>query len=173
MRRGFTFVEMTVVIVLIAIFATLILPRAFVAQDSVKAQALLIDMRRTVDDASNRAASNGQPVVVRISTTEMTLSTTDEEGNETVFKRTPLGNGTSATVTQVNGTSVGTDDWLMKVFPDGQCSSAELEVHTRTGDLTLKRDIDGKPTWRTGTLADQPLNRWEAGTIEQRATGSG
>jgi len=169
-RRAFTFVEMTIVIVLVALFATLLLPRASVFQDSVKAQALLVDMRRTVDDAGNRAVSLRQPVVIRVSTTEVTLATSDDEGTENVFKRTPLGNGTSVTASQVNGTDVSSDEWLMKVFPDGQCSAASLEVHTPTGDLTLMRDVDGKPVWKKGKLADQPQDRWEAGTIEQRGS---
>lgn len=159
---------MTIVIVLVALFATLILPRAFVVRDSVKARALLVDMRRTVDDAVNRAASLRQPVVLRVSTTELTLATSDEEGTESVFKRTQLGAGTTVTASQVNGTDVSTDAWSMKVFPDGQCSSAALEVHTATGDLTLKRDVDGTPVWKTGRIDDQPVDRWEAGSIEQR-----
>ncbi len=168
-RRGITLVELMIVTALLVIFASLSAPKLFVIRDSVSAQALLIDLRRTLDDAASRARTSGEPVAMRIDQNSgVTLATTDGQGNETVFETTPLPAGVQVAATRLNDSDVAQDEWVAKVFPDGQSTSAELEVTTATGTLCLKRDVDGKPSWRTGKLVDQPDGRWEAGEIEKR-----
>ncbi|MBS1708168.1 MAG: prepilin-type N-terminal cleavage/methylation domain-containing protein [Armatimonadetes bacterium] len=169
-RRGFTLLELTIVAALLALFASLVVPKLFAVRDSYKGQASIIDLRRSIDDAANRAASDGQPTVMRVSGTSVTLSSTDAEGNENVFKTVQLAGGTQITSTLTGGTNVGTEDWSLKVFPNGQCSASELEVQTPEGSLSLMRNADGKAVWRAGTLAEQPKDRWEAGSIEQRVS---
>ncbi|MGC4044508.1 MAG: type II secretion system protein [Armatimonas sp.] len=160
-RRGFTLIEMCVVITILAMMAALIVPNLVAlkrSRDVLDAEAALL---RLPDRARAEARKSKTTVSLRV------------EGDAVVMERTPLEEDpveiTRLTSPQLTF-SVSTD-WIWNVRADGTADRATLEVMEGSNAKTMLLPPDGEPRFLTADEADQesPENeKWSAGELEVR-----
>jgi len=172
-RRGFTLVELSVVIVLIALFAATILPKLVVVRDSQRAAAFRTEITRFFREARENAVTRRAVIEVRYdgdSWEMVQLPSETEDAEEEQLSQLGMLAGTSATAFRMNDADVAADEFLVRCYPDGTVTDAVLEWGGEGETYVLNLDgPSGRVTMRRGTIENQAEEDWPAGEIEKRA----
>lgn len=172
-RRGFTLVELSVVIVLIALFAATILPKLVVVRDSQRAAAFRTEITRFFREARENAVTRRAVIEVRYdgdSWEMVQLPSETEDAEEEQLSQLGMLVGTSATAFRMNDADVAADEFLVRCYPDGTVTDAVLEWGGEGETYVLNLDgPSGRVTMRRGTIENQAEEDWPAGEIEKRA----
>lgn len=176
-RRGFTFVEMSVVVSLIALLATAILPRILAVQKSQTDTAFRVGLARLVQVARNEAVARKTTVELAIDGNQIGWQIPEDSATGTESSEEATGlqgaislpEGGELADFQLAFEDVEEDEWSVGFYPDGTSDEAAI-AFTLAGREWLLR-IDGETgTGRvtTGTIDDVADDSWEAGDLEQR-----
>ena len=177
-RRGFTLIELSVVIVLIALFAATILPKLNILRESQQAAAFRTDLVRFFRDAREKAISNQRTVEVRMNgqSWQMSQVATDtgdgDVTEEDSLRSLSMPSGASMSEFRLNKEDVSADDFLIRCFPDGTVSDASMEMTQDEAIYVLRvNGATGRVSLRRGELADENEESWPAGELEKRVAG--
>lgn len=176
-RRGFTFVEMSVVVSLIALLATAILPRILAVQKSQTDTAFRVGLARLVQVARNEAVARKTTVELAVDGDQIGWQIPEDSATDTESSEEATGlqgaislpDGGELADFQLAFEDVEEDEWSVGFYPDGTSDEAAV-AFTLAGREWLLR-IDGETgTGRvtTGTIDDVADDSWEAGDLEQR-----
>lgn len=166
--RGFSLIEMSIVITLIALFAAFILPNLVNSRQSERERLFHYGMKRLADNARETAISRNATLHLSIDQNRMTVTNetdTKQKGDE--IMGIDIVDGASPTKFQANGQDMSAGDWDIRFFPDGTADEGGVE-------FTLGQDTEAlNITPRGATSVDEKLTnpadiRWEAGTYETR-----
>lgn len=166
--RGFTLIEMSIVITLIALFAAFILPNLVNSRQSGRERLFHDGLKRLADNARETAISHNVTLHLSLDQNRMTVRPEDDQqqkGDE--IMGLDVVDGASATKFQANGQDMSDGDWDVRFFPDGTADEGGIE-------FTLGQETEAlNITPRGATSVDEKLTnpadiRWEAGTYETR-----
>ncbi|HMS55164.1 MAG TPA: type II secretion system protein [Fimbriimonadaceae bacterium] len=170
-RRGFTFIEMITVTVVLALAATLIAPSL---SSSMKAQArrtFLRGLPRLAAQARQQAIDSGAVVTMAMEGNAVTLSmgSGDQEEESRSIERLNVPQDLSLTDYRLNGQEVGDGDWFVRFFSDGTSDSAALVISENGGTLLYRVNANNAvATLGAGDVNEEVIDRWPAGDYVQR-----
>lgn len=172
-RRGFTLIELSVVIVLIALFAAVIMPKLIVVKNSQEAAAFRTDITRFFREARESSITSRRVVEVRYTSGAwdmVRMPGEAEDAEEQSIKRLEMPDGAEATNFRLQNRDVSGDEFLVRCFPDGTTSDASLEWGNGEETYVLKvNGNSGNVTMARGSIEDEADPTWPAGEIEKRA----
>lgn len=164
-RRGFTLIELSVAIVVLALLSALVAPRLVSMRSGQEARAAKFAVRDFARDARMRAIQEGATVVVRgsgQSSIEMVrLGTT--EGEESVLRSLELPEGV-----RVGSGDGASAEWEVRFFTDGRAEGRGVEIEHDGATDSVVVAADGSVTLREGALPEPTQETWPAGENERR-----
>lgn len=163
-RRGFTLIEMCVVITILAMMAALIVPNLVAlkrSRDVLDAEAALL---RLPARARAEARKGKATVALRV------------EGDDVVMERTPPEEDPTE-ITRFNSKEITYSvdaDWVWNVRADGTADRATLVIREGNGEKTILLPADGEPRilGPNEEIESPDTEKWTAGELEQRTEGT-
>ena len=169
-RRGFTLVELSVIVIILAMFAASTAPNMASMIEGGKRRGFRQSVLTLIRQAKEEAVTRGQ-VVWFASTSDagFEISTTIDDQETTLKEITPVDGVTAANFMKA-GAAGGEGDWRVAFYPDGTCEGGSFEfqeagatrsvsISKRNGGVTL---ADGE----VDTSKD-PDQEWQAGEYEK------
>lgn len=186
LNRGFTIVEVVLVMVIIAIVASMIMPSFQAIQRSQAATGFRQGLESVAQKARTRAIrenrathilfdSNGSIGWDFIEEAAVDPQTGESTGTETELELGQVRDPVQPTATtsfstyELNREDVDQTDWQVGFFPDGSADRAYLEFTMDDQTFVLiVNNRSGSTRVVQGTIEDQTDDEWEAGEIERR-----
>ena len=192
---GFTLIELTVVIAILALTATLVAPRILSIRETAETRTTLNKLAAAVGSARSLARSRGQDLVVGLDAEARDIALTSVPDAASANSNAPLGTSTNsaqptefATTISVGAFTVARVDrgdnpppdapqspngeTLGVFYADGTASpaTAEIQVNGRKDTLRVRADGSVTLTATTDAPADDPnaADLWKAGDLEVR-----
>jgi len=170
MRRAFSLVEMSVLIGILLLLATLVIPNVMRMQDAMAMVAAKSNVVVFVSQAISEARKSS--VTVRLRDDSGTLVMESVQGSQdpaeiksSTFNGKLTLQSVEAPPAEANGDPEALDYW--SAYSDGQCDAADLTFSTDTGNnLILRVTKTGASTWFTPeNLPDAQAGggKWAAG----------
>lgn len=167
-RRGFTLIEMSVVIIVITLFAMIIVP-SFIAMRRSRAYFdLEASVARLPIDAYNEARSGNRPAQLRVEGNALVIERVTADSDTQEIRRVELTSEMQVDRVQKNGESSDLTSWKWTVYPDGSADSGGVEFLVGGSHKSLALHKDGKSQWLSGDLPDATEEKWQAGEIQKR-----
>ena len=166
--RGFTLIEMSIVITLVALFASLIVPNLVGSRETQRERAFVSALKRLALDARTRAISDNQTLHLTLSGDRFSVSQ-DGDAKQRGAEILGLDLLASARVSrcQLNGQDASTADWDLRFYPDGTADQGGIEIEVGQNVYVLNVTAKGQGTV-DDQLTDQSTVQWQAGTYETR-----
>ena len=181
-RRGFTLIEASTVVVVLAVLAALIVPSLASQKRSLDARAAVAGMQRIVVQARERAVTRKATCTLRF----------EEASGRLVLEETPvmldsqaadagavsdepveiseaiLPDGFEARAFRTGEQDRNAGDWEVRFYHDGSCDGGGFEIASGTDSSSLVLYKDGTASWQDGALPAIETTKWPAGENEQR-----
>ena len=174
-RRGFTLVEMTVVISVLALMAALVVPNMVAIKRSQDLRDLEASLLRAPAEARNEARKTRQPVTLRVEGDALVMErgASDEEEEAEEVKRVVFGERLRIESAQIAGEPIDVASWQWAAYPDGSADTGGLEFVEGEARKSLVLSGDRSARWVEGELPQMTEDRWPAGELEQRGGQAG
>jgi len=187
-NRGFTFVEMVLVIIMVIMFSAIVFPSVIAVQRSQSASGFRIGLENVAQIARRQAVLQNRATVLKFgSNNEIgwdyvedpvetdTQSTNSNTQQEDAIELGQVRNGislvenTEFTGYRRNELDESQSEWQVGFFPDGTADRAVAEF-TQDGKsyILIISPLNGASNIVEGTLDDYEGEGWEAGEIERR-----
>lgn len=167
-RRGFTFIEMMIVIFVLSLTAAIVMPRMVTMRESARERAFEDHLSALVARARREAQSRNQTVRLQVKESRFEASVRVAGTDDEVLASETMPDGVSARTLTSRGTEAPTGDWYLTLYPDGRTHRAEIELSESGRSRTMRVYADGRVTWREGATGEEGEESWEAGELEQR-----
>ncbi len=175
-RRGFTLIEMTVVITILAVMAASIMPNLVAIQQSRELRELEWTLQRLPAQARDEARLRNARVILRIDGDDIVLSQvrtavdgTDDTAEMEEIKRVPLGKNLRIDAVRKGAETISSSEWEWNAYPDGSSDDANLDVLEGDTAKSLVLPASGEARWQTGEEnAEGGDDTWQAGEVEVR-----
>ena len=170
-RRGFTLMEVTVVIAVLVITAVMIMPAISRQKGQITQRDFVPALRRIVSSA--RTAAIDQSVTTY-------LSWDDSQAKVILYKQGTADGGdeqlTSISVPNafttnsfvLNGESSNSGDWKLHFYPDGSSETGGVEFTDNGKTQYMLVNIRGIGQLAGGSLPETSSDHWPAGDYEHR-----
>lgn len=171
LRRGFTLVEVTAIIVIIALFAAMVAPNLASMKASRDHRAFFEKTSQIFAVARAKAIELKKPIEVHLddAKNELFLAQVDADGNTTeVGARVALPSEMRVDELRQGTQTVSSGEWKPVFYPDG--SSERSGIQVSEGDRTTSFVVSklGFMQQLDGTLPDASLEKWTAGDYVRR-----
>ncbi len=170
--RGFTLVEMIIIVFLLLLIATAVAPNLFALLRARHLQDLEGRVARLPTQARNAAVRNQTPVQLSVDGTSLDLETVASDGTTDLIRQVKLGSAIEVDSVQKDGQAADTGSWHWTVYPDGSSDDGGIEFVEGAKRLALVLPAHGDSRWLRGDLPDQDTNRWPAGTLQPHTQSS-
>jgi prepilin-type N-terminal cleavage/methylation domain-containing protein len=169
-RRGFTLIEVTVVVLVLAILVTGAFLRLNAAREGQQHRAFLQALRRIVVQSREAAIREGQPVRLEYSEGSGFESSWDgETGDRQSVARVQVPDDLTVTRFVAGGNEMSSGDWALMFHPDGTTDGGGVQITREQAVWSLQVDrLTGATRLERETLPDPSEARWQAGDYEQR-----
>lgn len=186
-KRGFTLIEITVVVAVIVILAATAVPGLFAARRSREARAFFSNLRDLGVRARNEAIRLPATVVLTYDEAETRFQLeveVEEEGTSSLSRSTTQETepaeerlqGTEVVVPEgitvqsfrANGDDTTASEWRIRFFPDGRSDGGGLQIEDAGIIQSWVVDDSGRERLLEVELTETEAERWEAGQHEQR-----
>jgi prepilin-type N-terminal cleavage/methylation domain-containing protein len=170
-RRGFTLVEMSVVITILVILAALITPNLVTMQTSREVRSFVNALPDIAGRARDTAISEGVTTKLTYDDASHSILLSIEKANEDDTDVTSLTVPTQVQVTgfQADGETRSSGDWTVRFYSDGRSDGGGIETSDAGMIRSLVVDKDGVAKLQPGQLPEESEDRWPAGEYEHRA----
>ena len=169
--KAFTYIELSVTVLVLALLAALIVPRAASVQNSINAKLSLDAVQRLASRARETALSSGLPVTMAYNETDsqFELRQTSATQETTTLSSVALHHDLSANHFEAGQNEMTATDWTVTFYSDGTSDGGTVEVDE--GGI-LRTLIIGSKTglsrWQDGATPESESVRWQAGEMERR-----
>lgn len=167
-RRGFTLIELSVVIVILAVLGAVMVPNMGKAIASHNARKYRSDVRNLFAFAREEAIRSGKTRTVLFGDSGFTVSADSEDESRTL-KSVPTIDLVKIDEFFVDGNSVGESDWSLRFYADGRSDSGRFNLSDGGSAVTYRIKPDSGLVEVLATQEDlDQLNdedRWPAGEV--------
>lgn len=164
-RRGFTLVEMSAVIIVLALVAAIVTPRLAAVLEANKVREYRRNVINLMGQARENAIRTGQVTSVSHNDGEFRMQSGTED-SASVMQRVQAIDTVRAENFETDGSPAGDSDWQISFYPDGTCDGGGFEL-SEGGDTEAIRILkrNGQIYRTDGDLAstEDPEGRWNAG----------
>lgn len=171
-RRGFTLIEISTIVVILAMIAAITYPSLASVVKSQRIRSYLQDVERLTTDARGIAVQTGQTVsLVSDGEGSFQIRASSEESDEgQVFEQIAPVQGISATSFRLGSDDIGADEWELRFYEDGTADPGGvlLTEANETWALVIEPKT-GRGRIQRGELPDTTLTEWEAGDYVRRS----
>lgn len=173
-QRGYTLIEMIVVITILAVMAALIIPNFLAMKRSREIRDVESALIRLPSEARIEAQRSNTPVTLRVDGDDLVMerSSTLEEPDPVEVQRLELPEAIRVDAARLGTESSDLGSWVWTVYPDGSAESAGLEFlegESSRHSLIFPAKSSDSSRWLEGELPlDEENERWTAGELEQR-----
>jgi prepilin-type N-terminal cleavage/methylation domain-containing protein len=170
-NKGFTLIELSAVIIVLALLSAVVVPRLAVVRNSVEAKLSLDAIQRLASRGRELAISSGTPVQMAFNETDaqFELRQTVQNEESSIVGQTALHRDFSATRFRAGQNDMTASDWVVTFYSDATSDGGAIEVDeggiVRTFIIGSK---NGLSRWQDGAMPASESDRWQAGEIEQR-----
>jgi len=173
LRRGFSMVEMTVVIVVLALMAAAIMPNVGTAVEQNRRRNYRLSVPRLVGEAQNYAIREGQTVTMRADTDGAFSIVTDVEGEENAINElTPVEGVEIDALLTADGSDPGSD-WQINFYPDGTSDGGVIELNDAGAPFRYQVLKSSGKVRLIGEDTPLEAEKWEAGDLAIRGGEGG
>lgn len=169
---GFTLIEVSVVILVIAIMAGLVLPNMVAIEQSRQRRAAASALQRLPAEAREESRRLKAPVTVRMDGDDLVMERwfvgEDAGRDPEEIKRITLYGGVKIATVRQGSESYSPDEWEWTAYPDGSAPSANLEVTDGDNTKNLYYPSAGDARWLQDGEEDPTAGGWEAGEVQVR-----
>jgi len=184
-RRGFTYIELTVTLVVLMLIVTLVMPNLKHMAEGEQIASFKSDLKTIPVSAREFAVSRGKTVEVAYhdESSELTISTVEEtasagqndiappsdDGTEGSRLRTlAVPNLVKATSFLVEGSETDSGNWALRFYADGTSEAGGVGFEAGDYKFALTVRDDGRGAQVDGDVPDLSTEKWKAGDFEQR-----
>lgn len=167
-RRAFTLIELTVVILVLALLAASIMPNVASAIESNRRRNFRLAVPRLMSEAHNTAVQSGQPVFLTTNEDDGFELTRTVEGEETVLQTLDAVEGVTIDSLLAADGSEPSDEWRVGFYPDGTSDGGIVDLNE--AGSTFRYQIV-KATSRVKRLGEDETvedEKWQAGDLAIR-----
>jgi type II secretory pathway pseudopilin PulG len=168
LAKGFTLVEMGVVVMLLALTAAMVVPVLSRWQDSQDRAAFFVEFRNIFSSAREQAILTKTAQTVTYDGESFTTGFTDQDGNDNSSGRVRLPEGFEASRFSLAGQEAPPTEWQLTFYPDGSAEPAGIEIQDFQNQWFLTVDKLGHPRFGQGSMPDPSSQSWDAGDHEIR-----
>jgi prepilin-type N-terminal cleavage/methylation domain-containing protein len=171
LNKGFTLIEMTVVITILVVFAAVIMPNLSSEQKSRTARQFFPKARNLMLEARSRSIGDGVTRSVRIDESggRLVVERTDADTGDPVEDRSlALPEGVTSSAFRVEKEESNSSEWAVRFFADGKALGGGITFESNGRAISLIVDATGSITQIDGSLPDTSDETWDAGGYEQR-----
>lgn len=172
-NRGFTLIELSVVVTLMAIFAAVVVPNLVRAQEGQQERAFFDSLRRIAIEGRTRAIDSRQTVTLRYDEStrrfELAQDAAEEPGTQERARNMPSAlcpAGVQVSLFRNGESNSNASDWEVVFYPDGRATPGGIEMEWASSTYALQIDARGTSTLVRGNLTSE--SSWEAGELERR-----
>ncbi|HVT14149.1 MAG TPA: type II secretion system protein [Fimbriimonadaceae bacterium] len=174
-RRGYTFVEMVVLVTILSLVSIFVMPSLVSMKKSSDTRETMAGLRRIAADARERAIQNDKPTEIIYDESKKQLQILDvntdgtqtTDGTTEAVRSVDLLAGIEPERFEIDGKDSNTTDFKITFSPDGRCTGGGIEFK----DFSILVDSDGHSQYIEGALPDPTDEVWQAGNLEQRTQG--
>ena len=168
-RRGFTLIELSTVIVILALFAAAMVPTMSVMIETSKRRSYRINVLTLVKRAKVESVTRGQTMSLSCDDGTFQLGF-EEDGAVTPLASVAATQGIEASHFYESGEEVGSGEWTLSFFPDGTSEGGAFQFDEANDSKTVRiSKKDSKVAVSDGAI--DPTNdtdtEWDAGGYEQ------
>lgn len=172
-RRAFTLIELTVVILILALLAASIMPNVATAIESNRRRNFRLAVPRMMSDAHNRAVQSGQPVFMSTNTDDgFQLTNTQDGQDDNVLQTLDAVDGVTIDSLLAADGSEPSDDWKVGFYPDGTSDGGIVELNDSGTTYRYQIVKASSRVKRLGEDDQVEEDKWPAGDLAIR-TGTG
>jgi prepilin-type N-terminal cleavage/methylation domain-containing protein len=177
--KGFTYIEMCVVIVILLILAALTVPNVVKMQETSVHEQFFGDMWRLAGTARQMGISEHKTMILTLDESgrqfrileqaDQTAANTDgTQADDTERKTLAIPEGIETGNSQAGSSSSTSNDWEIRFYPDGSSDGGGLEVTDNGRVRSLLIKPTGQISILDGELPTQDTDSWPAGDFEHR-----
>lgn len=172
-RRGFSLIELSVVVLVLAMLAATVVPRLVALRRGDEVRRFKMKLPALIGEARSRAISSGETAVVQLQASENRFGlASGAESSESQAKTISLPGDAAVQKTRIGRTEGEASDWEIRFFPDGTCQGGAIEFRIDGSILTLVVDgRSGRAQWTEGGIPPIEDEEWAAGELEIRGEG--
>jgi prepilin-type N-terminal cleavage/methylation domain-containing protein len=163
-RRGYTLIELSAVIVVLALLAVLITPnlgRSLVANQRRGYRAGVL---RLIEDAKMRAAQGGTTVTLRAGENGgFQIGSTNANGEETVLQSLSPVNGIETSALFLKDGTEASADWAVNFYADGSCDGGSIDLAENGSAIRYQIKPATAMVAIVSTDSEIQEDRWKAG----------
>ncbi|MEQ1823752.1 MAG: prepilin-type N-terminal cleavage/methylation domain-containing protein [Fimbriimonadaceae bacterium] len=163
-RRGYTLIELSAVIVVLALLAVLITPnlgRSLVANQRRGYRAGVL---RLIEDAKMRAAQLGTTITLRSGENGgFQLSSRNTDGEETVLQSLDAVDGIETSGLFLKDGTENGSDWAVNFYPDGSCDGGSIDLAENGSEIRYQIKPATGMVAIVSTDTEIQEDRWQAG----------
>lgn len=169
-RRGFTLIELTLIVGVLAIMSVMVVPRVRSIQEGSAFRHFRIDARRIAQEARALAVSRGELVSVAFDESRSSLNAIVETSDEqpTVLSSVDLAPGVEAVEFVQEEAQSTPSEWRIRFYPDGRSDGGGVLFQSGEASFHLAVLENGTIRFDEGDLPDLSAEQWSAGEYEQR-----
>jgi prepilin-type N-terminal cleavage/methylation domain-containing protein len=171
-KRGFTLIEMSVVIAVLALLATAVVPVLAAFKKGQVDRSFLSQLRSIGGEAKEKAISLANPVDLEFDDSSNTIKihTTNTDGSDKSLETLQLPEGYAAQRFQLAGKESDASQWKLGFYPDGSCDGGGIQVTHGNDTVSLFFDaLTSKATMTNSSLPDPSTLQWAAGDYVHRS----
>jgi prepilin-type N-terminal cleavage/methylation domain-containing protein len=171
LNKGFTLIEMTVVITVLAVFAAAIMPNLLSEMKSREARAFFSKARNLMLEARSRSIGDGVTRSIRLDESggRLVVERTDAESEEPTEDRAlPLPEGVTGSAFRVEKQESNSAEWTIQFFVDGRARGGAISFDSNGRIISLIIENSGLVRRLDGELPALEEESWDAGGYEQR-----
>ncbi len=166
-RRGYTLVEMSVVVMIIALLAAAVVPNLVSLKTGRELRQFRTDLRQLAAQARESAISTGAELEMSFASGQFTIQSPATDSTVQP-KQLAVPDAVTTNRFELAGADAAEGDWKLRFYPDGTTDGGGVELREGQDAFALQIKKNGETTLIDGALPDATTDRWQAGEHEQR-----
>lgn len=171
-RRGYTLVEMSAIVAIVALFAALAVPSFLARQRTREVTAFFVRLPDLAVFAREVAQRDERTVRIRFDEGQ-SLFTAEADGQtqndeSTTLRDLPMPEDVRTSNFRQEEQSVNAGEWELTFYPDGRSDGGAVELNDNGRIRSVIVAPDGTVRLQEGAMPNAEERRWQAGEREQR-----
>ncbi|MEZ0325478.1 MAG: GspH/FimT family pseudopilin [Fimbriimonas sp.] len=166
--RGFTLIEMMVVVVVLSVVASMIVPNLVRAQEGQRKRDFEASVFRLASYARERAIQEHKTISLSMSSRSFVVNDETDREDDTELRSLEMPEGVDTGAFAAEGEDSTSSDWRLRFYADGTSDGGGVELNNDGRIRSLEVKPNGSMKLVEGSLEESGTEKWMAGEIEKR-----